>query len=418
MQESIAIVGSGMAGLAAAHICREAGHRVTVFEAQARRGMDAHTLHVHGGLVDVPLRIMSPLHWQSVLNLATHVGVGTFEVDAFISCNWLDGKTWFRSSRIPFTGLPSVGSWRYLNRETLHIVRGVWQLTRAVKELRRQQDTQTTLGEFLTQQDFDPVFWRGPMLNILKTICTCSEQHLLAWPALPLLSFLEMIAFGNRFLRLEGGTPALVDALSEGLEFCSGSPVVQLQQNEAGVEVRNARGDGGRFDRAIVATPANQSGFLAAGQFEREIAALRAIHFDKGELVVHSDTRFMPRRRRDWVSLNFLMTPDLRDSMWNVWVNAVEPTIAGAPPVFQTWNPLFEPAPESVLMRVPLARAVVHGGTEAALAQLRTLHAAAGRRVFFCGSWAYPGVPLLESAVRSALAVADLLQLPVNWNRA
>jgi predicted NAD/FAD-binding protein len=134
--------------------------------------------------------------------------------------------------------------------------------------------------------------------------------------------------------------------------------------------------------------------------------------------VVHSDTRFMPRRRRDWVSLNFLMTPDLRDSMWNVWVNAVEPTIAGAPPVFQTWNPLFEPAPESVLMRVPLARAVVHGGTEAALAQLRTLHAAAGRRVFFCGSWAYPGVPLLESAVRSALAVADLLQLPVNWNRA
>lgn len=415
---AIAIVGSGMAGLAAARLCRDAGHRVTVFEAQARRGMDAHTLGVHGGLVDVPLRIMSPAHWQSVLNLATHVGVGTFAVDSFISCNWLDGDTWFRSSRLPGTGLPGIGSWRYLNRATLHIARGLWQLTRAVKELRRQGDNRTTLGAFLQQHDFEPLFWRGPVLNILKTICTCSEAHLLAWPALPLLSFLEMIAFGGRFLRLQGGTPALVDALAVDLEFFSGSPVVQLQQHEAGVEVRNARGEGGRFDRVVVATPANQSGFLAADQFGRETAALRRIHFDKGELVVHGDTRFMPRRRRDWVALNFLMTRDLQDSMWNVWVNAVEPTLAQAPPVFQTWNPLFEPAPETVLVRVPLARAVVHGGTEAALAALRTLHAEAGRRVFFCGSWAHPGVPLLESAVRSAMAVATLLKLPVAWDHA
>ena len=59
---------------------------------------------------------------------------------------------------------------------------------------------------------------------------------------------------------------------------------------------------------------------------------------------------------------------------------------------------------------------MVHGGTGQALAQLRTLHAEAGRRVFFCGSWAYPGVPLLESAVRSAIAVATQLNIPVAWD--
>lgn len=417
MQESIAVIGSGMAGLAAARICHDAGLRVTIFEAQPRRGMDAHTLAVHGGSIDVPLRIMSPQHWHSVLNLARHVGVGTFEVDAFFSCSGLDGNTWFRSHHLPFTPLPVPGSWRYLNRETLHILLGLWQFRRALKELRQRQDTRATLGEFLARHNFHPVFWRGPVLNILKTICTCSEEHLLAWPALPLLSLLEMIAFGNRFLRLQGGTPALVEALGDGLGFSGGSPVTQLQQHEDGVEVRNGRGEGGRFDRVIIATPANQTGFLADGQFTRELAALHDIRFDKGELVVHSDTRFMPRRRADWVPLNFLMTPDLGQSMWNVWVNAVEPTLTGAPPVFQTWNPLFEPAPETVLVRVPLARAVVHGGTEPALAQLRALHAEAGRRVFFCGSWAYPGVPLLESAVRSAIAVAEQLKIPVGWDR-
>jgi predicted NAD/FAD-binding protein len=418
MQESIAIIGSGMAGLAAARICRDNGQRVTVFESQARRGMDAHTLAVHGGIVDVPLRIMSPLHWKSVLSLADHVGVGTYDAEAFISCNWMDGQTWFRSSYLPFTTLPSIGSWRYVNRTSLRMVLGLWTLSRAVGELRRRQDNTMTVREFLARYDIDPTLWRGPVLNVLKTICTCSEEHLLAWPALPLLSFLQLIIYGNRFRRLTGGTPALVDALAKDLTFFSGSPVIRLQQEENGVQVENAHGEGGRFDRAIVATPSNQTGFLAQDQFTRETTALQGIHFVQGELVVHNDARFMPRQRQDWVPLNFHMTPDLKDSMFTVWINPVEPTLAGAPPVFQTWNPTFEPAPETVLSRATLTRAVVHNGTEAALTQLRQLHAEPGRRVFFCGSWAYPGVPLLESAVRSAIAVAAQLQLPVAWDRA
>ncbi|MEL0027143.1 MAG: FAD/NAD(P)-binding protein, partial [Perlucidibaca sp.] len=115
MQQSIAVIGSGMAGLAAARICHDAGHRVTIFEAQSQRGMDAHSIHLHGGLIDVPLRVMSPLAWRSVLALARQVGVGTFEVDTYTSCSWLDQRTWFRSGRMPLTQWPMVGSWRYLN---------------------------------------------------------------------------------------------------------------------------------------------------------------------------------------------------------------------------------------------------------------------------------------------------------------
>ncbi|MFN2361622.1 MAG: hypothetical protein ABR522_11175 [Marinobacter sp.] len=34
-------------------------------------------------------------------------------------------------------------------------------------------------------------------------------------------------------------------------------------------------------------------------------------------------------------------------------------------------------------------------------------HRQPGRKVFFCGSWAYEGVPVLESAVRSANAIVN-----------
>lgn len=409
MQESIAVIGSGMAGLAAARLCRDAGHRVTVYEAQTGHGMDAHSILLHDGLVDVPLRVMSPQAWRSVLTLAEQVGVGTFAVDTYTSCSWLDQQTWFRSSRMPLTGWPAVGSWRYLNGKALRIAHGFLQLSRATAALKRSGDRDITLAEFLARHSFDALFWRGLVLPMLTTICTCREEHLLAWPAMELLTLLETIVHGDTLRRLQGGTPALVQALARDLDLVSGSPVAEVRQDDIGVLVRNQRGDSGRYDRVIIATQANQLGFLDNARFGREIDTLQAIRFDRGELLVHSDTRFLPAQRKDWTALNYLMSHDLKQAMFTVWVNAVEPSLKDAPPVLQTWNPLFEPDPATVIARVPLARAVVHGGTRQVHEALAGFHAEAGRRVFFCGSWAYPGVPLLESAVRSAMAVATRL---------
>ena len=56
----IAVIGSGMAGLATARILKDAGHSVTIFEALPGRGMDSHSTEFEGGLIDAPLRVMNP----------------------------------------------------------------------------------------------------------------------------------------------------------------------------------------------------------------------------------------------------------------------------------------------------------------------------------------------------------------------
>jgi len=53
-----------------------------------------------------------------------------------------------------------------------------------------------------------------------------------------------------------------------------------------------------------------------------------------------------------------------------VQVNPVEPSLAQAGPVFQKWNPLFVPSPETVLAAVKLQRAVVEVESEQALVDL------------------------------------------------
>jgi predicted NAD/FAD-binding protein len=409
MTKSVAVIGTGIAGLSAAHGCREAGFGVTLFEAQPAIGMAAHTLHVDGGAVDAPLRIMSQHAWRNTLALARRVKVGTYAVSVDTSCSWTDRHTWFRNIRVPFTGWPMAGSWRYLNLRAVRLGLGLAWLSRLTKRL-QASGSDLTLGEVLQQESVEPQFWRGLILPILMTICTCEEEHLLAWPATQLLTLLHGILHKGESMRLRGGTAALAQALAQGMTQHVGSRVATVRQSKAGVTVRNARGEGGRFDAVIVATQANQLDFLDAAQFAAEREVLRGIPYARGELLVHRDERFMPRHRRDWAALNFQMDTDMRRAMFTVWVNAVEPTLADQQPVFQTWSPRFEPQPDTLLARLPMQRALVNAGSARILRQLRAWHAQPDRRLFYCGSWAHEGVPLLESGVRSAQAVVSRLK--------
>ena len=409
MTLKVAVIGSGMAGLAAAQGCRQAGVAVTLFESFAGHGMAAHAIEVEGGVVDVPLRVMGELRWDRTLRLARQVGLETFSTNVLTSCSWLDRHTWFRSARMPLMGWPIVGNWRYLGLRSLRLMKGVVKLSRLTGQLAEEQ-SEVTLGEFVEQAEFHPLFWRGLILPILSTICTCDEEHLNAWPASQLLGLLDDILHSSELVRLKGGTSRLAEALGDELPRHDGSAVRSVRELDRGVEVLNDRGEGGTFDRVIVATQANQLGFLDDNQFGFEREVLAGIPYADGELVVHRDERFMPRRRSDWTALNFMMDRQLDAAMFTVWVNAVEPTLADKPPVFQTWNPLFEPMKEAVIARIPMQRAVVDRRNETILGQLRQWHDQPNRRLFYCGSWAHPGVPLLETAVRSAQAAVQRLR--------
>lgn len=412
MTNTLAVIGSGIAGLAAARMARDAGHQVTLFEAGPQRGMDAHRIVFDGGHVDVPLRVMNPHAWKTVLALAASVGVETFEVDTFVSCSWLEGDTWLRTTRMPLTGWPTVARLRDIRPRNVRVGMG---LLRLAKQLDAPVQTAHTLGEWLQAHPQDPVFWRGLVLPLLTTICTCREAHLLAWPAAPLLALLNTIVHGERLRRLTGGTAVLADALCKGISVQTGTRITHLRHQDEQVELHTDRSGPLRFDHVIVATPAPATTFLDASQFSRDIDALQAIRFDNGELWVHTDPRFLPARKADHTALHYQVKRDLSEAMFTVLVNEVEPSLAGKRPVMQTWNPLFEPDPSQVLARVPLSRAVVHQGTASALETLQALHAEPGRRVFLAGSWAYTGVPLLESAVRSALAIMARLGHTPAW---
>ena len=413
----IAVIGSGMAGLATARILKDAGHNITIFEALPGRGMDSHSIEFEDGLIDAPLRVMNPHLWKNTLSLATHLGIKTYPVRTYMACSWLfedRTETWLTTSRTRIGNFPIINNRKGIQQYGWRLVKGMLQLKTAIAKFFKSKNQDITLAEFINRNEIEEVFWHGAVMPVLYTICTCDPKTIGEWPAKPLLVFLRQLTDGDALLRLQGGTPALVDKLIEGINIQSGAAITHVHQQEDGVVVENSAGQSQTFDRVVIATPTTKvQDFLDNQQFAEDIELLKQFKFEQGDLVIHTDQTVMPPKRKDWSVLSYMMDRKFTRQQFTVWLNSIEPTLVGKSPVFQTWRPVTPIDPKKIISTVTLTRAVVDSKTVALNKELQQRHHQDNRKVFFCGSWSCDGLPILESAVTSAMHIAEIFGAPL-----
>ena len=217
-------------------------------------------------------------------------------------------------------------------------------------------------------------------------------------------------------MRLQGGTPALVDKLIQGIEIRSGSAITQITEKDDQILVMNETGENDYFDRVVVATPTNKiDEFLDPIQFADDIALLKQFRFEQGDLVIHTDPSVMPPQRKDWAVLSYMMDRQFTRQQFTVWLNSIEPSLVGKTPVFQTWRPVTDIDPKKIISTVTLNRAVVDSKTVALNKALQERHRSLDRKIFYCGSWSCDGLPILESAVTSAMHIAEIFGAPLDF---
>ena len=408
----IAVIGSGMAGLATARILKDAGHQVTIFEALAGRGMDSHSLEFDGGIIDAPLRVMNPHLWKNTLSLAAHLGIQTYPVRTYMACSWLfedRTETWLTTSRSRIGNFPIINNRKGIQQYGWRLVKGMLQLKAAISKFFKSEQQDITLAEFINQNDIEEVFWHGAVMPVLYTICTCHPKTIGEWPAKPLLIFLKQLTDGDALLRLDGGTPAFVDRLIQEIDIRSNNPITRVVEKGDKVLITTQQNESFEYDRVVVATPTvKMPEFLDATQFADDLALLQQFKFEEGELVIHTDNTVMPPKRKDWSVLSYMMDRKFTKQQFTVWLNAIEPSLVGKSPVFQTWQPVTPIDPKKIISNVRLTRAVVDVKTVSLNKELQQRHQQPNRKVFYCGSWSCDGLPILESAVTSAMNIAEL----------
>jgi predicted NAD/FAD-binding protein len=367
--------------------------------------MDSHSVDVPHGRVDVPLRVFEPGYYHTLVELYGEIEVATQPVDYTASFRQIGrpGVLQYANRWAGRTSIPSLTDRGLLADEKPAFVR---DFTRFFLDSARRRVPHSSLGTYLADAGYTPEFVDIFLLPTLASICTCSYESILAYPAPVIAEYMATPFTGLR--RVLNGTQDVVERLARDVHArYLETAVVAVRRTHDGALVETA-GAARAYDAVVLATPADAALRLLADATAGEREALESFRYERSRVVVHGDPALMPPDRADWATVNFAIAPDRAEAMATIWMNAAQPSL-GEADVFQTWNPLIEADPATVVTDVQFDRSVVDARSERGIALLERLHRQPGRRVWICGSYAASGIPLQESAARSARRIAEAL---------
>ena len=413
---NIAVIGGGIAGLAASWWL-SFRHRVTLFERQSQPGLVASSVSVavdgQDLRIDVPLRVFYPGYYPTLTRLYAELGVVTEPVSYATTFTGDDGQAYFRwrNLRLGNCSLPYLLPHDLLGKRARRIACGALALGRELRgATARGELVGQTIGQFVQSRGCAAEFVDGLLLPTLATIATCTLDDARAYPADVVAGYLGAGVSRQSVRRARHGADDVVARLLAGVgRVQCQAGVTGLRREGDAVCVERQGGVVERFDHVVLATQANQALALWHDATAAERTVLQGFSYRALEVVMHRDQSLMPAHRRDWSAVNARVSGTHERPQSTIWINAVQPALRRAAPLFQTVQPHRTPREEDLISSARFERPLVNSTSQQALLALQALNAQPGRRVWLCGSYAQAGVPLLESAVQSALDVATAI---------
>ena len=420
----VAVVGSGISGLAAAHALA-AQAQVTLFESASRFGGHSNTVEVtldgvsHG--VDTGFLVFNHRTYPNLVRLFDELGVETAPAEMSFSvqvpaanlewsgCNL---NTVFAQRR----NLLSPGFMGML-RDVLRFNRLATQLAQSGAEV----DLAEPIGDFLHRHGFGVRFQDWYFLPMIGCIWSCPTAQMLRFPVATLIRFCHnhgLIQVANRpqWHTVRGGSRNYVDKLLRGIPDARlNSPVHRVRRvppgdGRGGVMLATDLGEE-RFDDVVLACHSDQSLALLADALPAERAVLSAVRYHPNRAVLHTDASLLPRAPRAWAAWNYARASACGDEQAGVClhylINRLQP-LPWKQPVLVSLNPdpARPPDPAQVIASIDYSHPVFDLAATRAQQQLPGVQGMAG--VWFCGAWTRYGFH--EDGLVSALDVVRRLR--------
>jgi predicted NAD/FAD-binding protein len=411
----IAIVGSGVSGLVAAHHLHPR-HEIALYEAGDHLGGHAHTQEVEvRGVrvaVDTGFIVYNEGTYPELVRLLADLRVETQASDMCFSVK--DART----------GL----EWRGTSLDTLfaqrsnalrpsfhRMIADILRFNREARDLARGGPDELPIGQWLEEKGYSRAFVEHYLVPLGCAIWSADPARFGRFPARTFARFFE----NHRFLQTEGQFPwRTVKGGSRSYVAALTRPFLDRVRRARVTRIRRCAGpdrkvevtaDGlgtALFDRVVVAAHADEALALLADPTPAEREVLRALPYQENVAHLHTDASVMPRSRRAWAS-------------WNAWIP--ERPRAGATLTYDMNRLQALETPEPLLVSLNmeaeidpakvLRRMVYHHPVytpEGIRAQKRHAEIDGAIGTHYCG--AYWGYGFHEDGVRSALEVVRRIE--------
>ena len=421
MRQRVAVIGSGIAGLSAAHHLNQHVD-LSLFEAGNYFGGHTHTVDValptaqgtvtHG--VDTGFLVYNQRTYPGLIGLFESLNILTAASDMSFSVQsrWDDtGKVWVWNG----ANLNSV----FAQRSNLFrprfwgLLSDIMRFNKLATELAKSAQADALaqpLQNFLDEHHFGTAFRQGYLLPMLGCIWSCPTTQMLQFPVATMVRFCDnhgLLQVNNRppWFTVAGGAKHYVKAITEPIiDKRLNTPVLGIARDTQGVQVRTAQGVE-HFDHVVLATHADQSLSLLDKPSTDEQALLGAIRFHPNRAVLHTDTRVMPKRRLAWAAWNYQRTQDDSESArvcLHYWLNKLQP-LPFKQDVIVSLNPASPIDPATILGSYDYDHPVFDLPAIAAQSELPRLQGQ--QRTWYAGAWMRFGFH--EDGYQAGLAAAQ-----------
>ena len=415
MKGTVAVIGSGVAGIVSAWELSKAGWSVALFEKDARVGGHTHTVVVSDG-PDAGTPVDTGF---IVMNEKTYPGLHKFLAELGVSWRWSEMSFGYHDagSGLQYAGTTLSGL--FAQRGNL-LSPSFWSFLKEIRRFCRAAAADleagtidaVTLGDYLRARGFSRAFIDHYAAPMGGAIWSTGLAEMMNFPARTFARFFKnhgllSLVDRPRWQTVAGGSHSYVQAFLARFpgRVERGAGVESLRRLPGGgVEVRAHGRKPESFDRGVVACHADEALALLADPSDAEKRVLGAWHYLANRTVLHTDESFLPPNRRAWAAWNYKRETG-EDGTSGVSVTYDMNRLQGLQSsrrYLVTLNPRREPRPGTILRDLNYKHPAYGFAAIVSQAELPSLSGA--RDTWFAGS--YHGYGFHEDAVQSALTVA------------
>jgi uncharacterized protein len=413
----IAVVGSGITGMAAAWALRDV-HDVTLFEKAYRLGGHSNTVTIdYDGTsidVDTGFIVYNALNYPNLIALFEALGVKTAQSDMSFSVrDGLDGNEWGSD------GASGFFAWKRNLLNPAH-----WGLLADMLKFNKQAQSDVvnpdlltmTLGDYCRKHALSQSFIDRYLVPMGAAIWSTPEVGMLDYPASSFIRFFN----NHRLLHAErpdwrtvvGGSRRYVERFAAALgdRVRLSTPVTSVRRSGGSVHVTTAQGVTETFDQIIFACHADQTLAILADADSDERDLLGAVRFSPNTAVLHKDASAMPKRKAAWASWNVSKGDPEAPIELTYWMNRLQ-AIDPSKPLFVTLNPSGTIDPAKIFASIDYEHPIFDASAAAAQRLFPKIQGV--NHAWFAGAW--QGYGFHEDGLRAGLRAALRLGGQIPW---